>query len=182
MLLIMLYFLGALSIAGISWRTFSDPRSHGFMRFLAFETIWAVLLLNLTAWFRDPFSWHQIISWTVLVGSASLAVWGFAELKRAGRPLTRPQRRGAFAFEETTRLVESGPYRFIRHPMYASLLLFVWGAAFKTLSFFGIVFTLAASFLIYATAYFEEFENLERFGQAYDRYTQRTRMFLPGVL
>jgi len=180
--LIMLYFVGALAIAGISWRTFGEIRSHGFVRFLAFEAIWAVLVLNLTAWFRDPLSWHQVISWVLLMASAVLAVWGFMVLKRAGKPLSSPQRKGTFAFEETTRLVTTGPYRNIRHPLYTSLLLFVWGAVFKSFSFFGIVIGLAASFLLYVAAYYEELENLERFGEPYDRYMQQTKMFIPGLL
>jgi protein-S-isoprenylcysteine O-methyltransferase Ste14 len=87
-----------------------------------------------------------------------------------------------FAFEETTRLVASGPYRHIRHPMYASLLLLVWGAGFKTASFVSVVLAIAASFLLYVTAYYEELENLERFGEEYDRYMQHTKMFIPGLL
>ena len=35
------------------------------------------------------------------------------------------------AFENTVKLVEVGLYRFIRHPMYASLLLLAWGAFLK---------------------------------------------------
>ncbi len=180
--LIMLYFVGAIALAGISWRTFGDVRSHGFMRFLAFEAIWAVLVLNLTAWFRNPLSWHQIIAWVLLTAAAALALWGFLELRREGKPLSRPQRPGTFAFEETTRLVTTGPYRHIRHPLYTSLLLFVWGTVFKSFSFFGIVLGLAASFLMYVTAYYEELENLERFGEPYDRYMQQTRMFIPRLL
>lgn len=182
MLLIMLYFVGALAIAGISWRTFSEVRSHGFMRFLAFEALWAVFLMNVTGWFRDPLSWHQVISWILLAASAVLAVWGFIELRRSGKPLARPQRKGTFAFEETTRLVTAGPYRHIRHPLYTSLLLLVWGVVFKSFSFFSVVIGLAASFLLYVTAYYEELENLERFGESYDRYMQTTRMFIPGIL
>jgi protein-S-isoprenylcysteine O-methyltransferase Ste14 len=180
--LIMLYFVGAIAIAGISWRTFGEVRSHGFMRFLAFEAIWAALVLNLTAWFRDPFSWNQIISWTLLFASGALAIWGFTVLKSAGKPLSSPHRKGMFAFEETTRLVTTGPYRHIRHPLYASLLLFLWGTVFKSFSFFGIVFGLAASFFLYVTAHYEELENLEHFGEGYDRYMQTTKMFVPGLL
>ncbi len=180
--LIMLYFVGAIALAGISWRTFGDVRSHGFMRFLAFEAIWAVLVLNLTAWFRNPLSWHQIISWVLLTAAAVLALSGFLELRRGGKPLSRPQRAGTFGFEETTQLVTTGPYRHIRHPLYTSLLLLVCGAAFKSLSFFGIIIGLAAGFLLYVTAYYEELENLERFGESYDRYMEHTKMFVPGLL
>jgi protein-S-isoprenylcysteine O-methyltransferase Ste14 len=179
---IMLFFVGALVIAGIFRRTLSEVRSHGFMRFLAIEAIWVILVLNLPAWFSDPLSWNQVVSWILLAASAILAAWGFLVLKRDGRPSPRPQRKTTFAFEDTTRLVQTGPYRLIRHPLYASLLLFAWGTVFKTVSFFSVLFGLAAGFLLYVTAYYEELENLERFGAEYDRYMQETRMFIPGVL
>jgi protein-S-isoprenylcysteine O-methyltransferase Ste14 len=182
MLLIMLYFVGALTLAALSWRTFGEIRSHGFMRFLALEAIWAVLVMNFAGWFRDPLSWHQVISWTLLLASALLAIWGFAALRSARAPGSQPRRPGTFPFEETTRLVTSGPYRHIRHPLYTSLLLLAWGAAFKTFTFFGIVIAGLSSFLLYVTAYYEERESLDRFGEAYDRYTEQTRMFIPGLL
>jgi len=72
MLLTLLYFVGAIAIAGISRRTFGDVWSHGIMRFLAFGAIWAVLLMNLTAWFRTLFSWHRVTSRIILPASAVL--------------------------------------------------------------------------------------------------------------
>ena len=85
-------------------------------------------------------------------------------------------------FENTVHLVDVGLYRFIRHPMYASLLFLAWGAFFKhpaVLSFFLVVLTTA--FLV-ATAKVEEKENLRFFGKSYLNYCRRSKMFIPFVL
>jgi protein-S-isoprenylcysteine O-methyltransferase Ste14 len=177
---IMLFLLGALIIAGISWRVFSNLRSHGFFRFLAFEAMWAVIVINVPWWFHDFLSLRQIVSWILLLGSLGVAISGFLLLLSAGRS-TEKKPSTNFAFEQTSRLVTTGPYRYIRHPLYASLILLVWGSALKTGSFASIFFSLLATGFLYLTALLEEEENLDRFGEAYVEYMAHTRMFVPGV-
>jgi len=38
------------------------PRSHGFYRFFAAESVLALVLLNLDHWFLEPFASRQIAS------------------------------------------------------------------------------------------------------------------------
>jgi protein-S-isoprenylcysteine O-methyltransferase Ste14 len=180
MWLIMLFFLGSLVIIGFSWRVFSNPRSHGFFRFLAFEAIWAVITINVQWWFRDVLSASQIVSWIFLLGSLGLAISGF-QLLRAASGHSVKESSTNYAFEQTSRLVTSGPYRYIRHPLYTSLILLAWGAALKSGSLASIFFSLLATGLLYLTALAEEEENLERFGETYAKYMTSTRMFVPGV-
>ena len=151
-----------------------DTRSHGFFRFFAFESIAALILLNASQWFRDPFTAHQIFSWILLSASLFMAVHGFYLLREIGRPQGN--------FENTTALVTAGAYRYIRHPLYSSILLLGWGAFFKAPSFFGTILVLTASAFIIATARVEEMENLHKFGAEYAEYMKRTRMFIPFVL
>jgi hypothetical protein len=73
-------------IVFVSWASLRDPRSHGFYRFFAFESILVLLLLNLDHWFRGPFSVHQIVSWLLLFSSLALAVHGFYLLRVIGKP------------------------------------------------------------------------------------------------
>ena len=179
---IMIFFLGALVIAGISWRTFSNIRSHGFFRFLALEAMWALIVMNAHAWFQDVLSLKQILSWALLLASLVLAVHAFYVLLRQGRAPRHPARASTnFSFEETTALVTTGIYAYIRHPMYTSLMLLTWGTAFKTLGFWTILMALIATGLLFVTARAEEFENLEKFGEKYDSYMGRTKMFLPRI-
>ena len=175
---IMVFFLGALVIAGFSWRSFSIMRSYRFFRFLAFVSLWAVTVINLPWWSVDFSSAIQIVSWVLLLGFLALAIWGFSLLLTAGSSATQDSPPG---FRRTSRLVTTGPFRYMRHPLYASFILFGWGEALMSRTFFGVFFALLVTGLFYLTALLEEEENLERFGEAYVEYMKTTRMFVPGV-
>jgi protein-S-isoprenylcysteine O-methyltransferase Ste14 len=95
-------------------------------------------------------------------------------LRREGRPQGD--------IENTTRLVTEGAYRYIRHPLYASLLCLAGGAWLKHVTPLTVILFAAAAVFLYATARVEERENLARFGQAYAEYMRRTRMFIPFIL
>ncbi len=50
----------------ISRKSLGSPQSHGFYRFLAWECISGLFLLNVDFWFVQPLVWHQLIAWTLL--------------------------------------------------------------------------------------------------------------------
>ena len=128
MILWILFILFSILLMVISWRSLHHPRSHGFYRFFAWEAILALFLLNVGNWFDKPFAWFQIISWSLLVLSLVLLALGARALRGQGKP--EQQREGdpaLLAFEKTTRLVTTGIYRYIRHPLYGSLFLLTWG-------------------------------------------------------
>lgn len=159
---------------GIVWVSRASLRrvdTHGFYRLFAFETVLALIFLNLPHWFVDPFSARQLFSWAALIASIFLAAAGYLTLKRAGKP--------SGSFENTSLLVTGGVYRFIRHPMYASLLFLAWGACLKAPSLAGLVLALVASTFLWVTARVEEIENLKRFGLDYSAYMRTTRLFIP---
>ncbi len=156
-----------------SWPFLRNRQTHGFYRFFAFETILVLLLINVEYWFIDPFSPLQLVSWVFLICSLVLAIHGFYLLRVIGRPQGE--------FENTTRLVIVGAYKYIRHPLYASLLYGGWGIFFKDPSLSAILLAVVASLFLYATARVEESENIGRFGAAYEEYMKSTRMFIPYV-
>ena len=53
---LVLFLAGSGCLLYLSRASLRAPRSHGFYRFFAWESILALFLLNVTAWFRDPFS------------------------------------------------------------------------------------------------------------------------------
>jgi protein-S-isoprenylcysteine O-methyltransferase Ste14 len=173
------FLLASAGILWISWRCLRSPRSHGFYRFFAFEFIAALIVLNAPNWFRDPFSPRQLASWVLLFGSIWPAVVGLRLLTTAGRPTSESSDPAQLGFEKTTALVAVGMYRYIRHPMYASLLGLAWGAALKDLSAPSLVLALAASAAVLATALAEEREDLAHFGPSYAEYMKTTRRFIP---
>jgi len=154
---------------------FTLARSHPyrFPRFMAFESILSLIFLNGGAWFRDPFSPRQILSWVCLISSLLLVSAGFFLIKTKGDP--------EGDFEDTTSLITTGIYKFIRHPLYASLFLFGLGAFLKGPSWlgFGLVFTTGLG--VYLTARIEESFNLARFGNDYQVYMKRTKRFIPFI-
>ncbi|MEJ2512605.1 MAG: hypothetical protein P8Y72_13545, partial [Anaerolineales bacterium] len=58
-----IFLLLTVFLIWVSRKSLLSPRSHGFYRFLAWEMITLLLLLNYRVWFEDPFNWHQILSW-----------------------------------------------------------------------------------------------------------------------
>ncbi len=181
----LLFVAASVALAYVSRRPLAAPRSHGFPRFFAWECMVALLLLDfvsLEQWFADPLSLRQLASWVLLVGSIVPAVLGGLQLLRQGRPDPRPEHDASlFGFEKTTALVTTGVYRYVRHPLYGSLLLLTWGVFLKRPSWPGVVLALAASILLTVTARREEGENVAFFGDAYRAYMRHSTRFIPFV-
>lgn len=164
----------------ISRTSLRTPQSHGFYRFFAWEFILALFLLNVKYWFHDPFSWHQMISWCLLIISLIPLAFGIHALVTRGKPAKRRQGDDQLiAFEKTTTLVTSGIYQYIRHPLYSSLLFLAWGIFFKTPSGFGVLLALTSTLFLIATARVDEAECIRFFGSPYQAYMRKTRMFVP---
>jgi protein-S-isoprenylcysteine O-methyltransferase Ste14 len=164
--------IGTSLIVFFSWFfSIKEKRYHGIARFFAFESIFILLLLNIKVWFREPFSWHQIISWILLFSSIYPGLAGYLLLKRKGKPEK--------SFESTTMLVKSGIYRYIRHPLYCSLLLLGTGVMFKEPGTLQIIFGVANIAAIYLTARIEEKEMTAKFSDQYTDYMKETKMFVP---
>ena len=177
-----LFFVGSAAVLRLSWRPLRDPHSHGFYRLFAFELLLGLVLLNAPVWFRDPFSTRQWASWLLGLASIALAIEGFRLLRMIGRPAATSEPGTNLAFENTTALVTVGAYRFIRHPMYASLLALVGCAYLKDPVAAGsVLLALGAAGFLIATALVEERENVARFGASYAEYMKHTRRFVPFV-
>jgi protein-S-isoprenylcysteine O-methyltransferase Ste14 len=146
------------------------------------EAILALIIVNASAWFDDPFTPRQLISWLLLLGSLVLAVHGFVLLHRLGKPRAANDESADFAFEKTTTLVRSGAYKYIRHPLYASLLLLAWGAFLKNAKLTALLLAVCATTFLVATSLAEEKENLVRFGEAYVTYAKTTKRFIPFLI
>jgi len=166
----------------VSRNSLLRPRSHGFTRFLAWESILALVLLNVLHWFENPFSPLQLASWLLLIGSVLLVVDGVYLLKVVGRPDAGRSDPTLLELEKTSTLVTVGIYKYIRHPLYSSLLFFAWGAFLKKLSWTGLLLALFASLFLFLTAKKDEAECLSHFGEEYRAYMRDTKRFIPFLL
>lgn len=174
MLKLIVFVIVSSGITWFSWPHLRNLRSHGFYRFFAFESILALLLLNVNYWFDQPFSACQVVSWMLLCLSLVLAVAGFYLLHQRGKPKS--------GLEDTTVLVKTGVYKYIRHPLYASILFLGWGIFLKSVSLLSVALILAATIFIVATARVEEAENIYKFGEAYLAYIKTSKKFLPFLI
>jgi protein-S-isoprenylcysteine O-methyltransferase Ste14 len=172
--LVLIFIVGTIFLIWFSWwASLKDKRFHGIYRFFSFDSILALVLLNARFWFVDPFRPLQVISWVCLVASLPPGIQGFYMLKKFGRSKGK--------FEETTNLVAQGAYRYIRHPMYASLILLGLGAFLKNISLGTILLAFVNIFALYLTAKADEIEMLSRFGGEYAAYMKKTRTFIPFI-
>ena len=176
------FLLGSASLIYISRASLHLPRSHGFYRFFAWECILALFLLNVVVWFQMPFAWYQLISWFLLLICLVPLVLGVRALTFHGKPVAqREPEPQLLAFERTSSLVTSGIYRYIRHPLYSSLLFLTWGIFFKALSWPGLILAVAATLFLYATAKADEAECIRFFGAPYQEYMKQSKRFVPFV-
>jgi len=182
MIRLLAYAVLSIPIVWVSRQSLRHPRAHGFARFLAFQTILGLFVLNISHWFRRPFGVLQIASWLCLCLSGLFVIWGFMLLRRLGGFRPTEEAAQAFAWEKTGRLVTTGVYRYIRHPMYSSLLFLAWGVVLKLVTLATLALGVVASLALFATAKAEEAENVARFGEEYREYMRRTRRFVPFLL
>lgn len=177
-----LFVVGAIGIAAISWKSLLKPGSHGFYRFFAWEAILGLFLVNVKFWFYKPLAWNQLIAWFLLIVCLVPLVLGVHSLRMRGKPAQ--EREGdpsLLAFEKTTQLVSTGIYRYIRHPLYSSLFLLTWGIFFKSISWPAVILAGVSTLFLVLTAKADETECVQFFGSQYTEYMKHTKMFVPFV-
>jgi protein-S-isoprenylcysteine O-methyltransferase Ste14 len=185
MLRAIIFAILSAALAYVSRDSLKVPRSHGFYRFFAWECILALFFLNFISfqqWFGDPMSVRQLISWVLLIGCIVPGVYGILLLRTQGKPDAQRHHDASLVWiEKTTQLVTTGVFKYIRHPLYCSLLLLAWGVFFKRPSWVAGSVVLGATSFLLATAKVEEVENIRYFGAAYREYMQHSKMFIPFV-
>lgn len=179
-----LIIFGVLSIPVVflSWRTLFNTQSHGFYRFFSWECIIWLLVSNYTFWFNDPFSTKQVISWILLFWSAYVVIAGILFLRKSGKPRKERNDEMLFEFEKTSELVENGIFRYIRHPLYSSLIFLTWGIFLKNTTVQLFIISMFSTVFLYFTAIFDEKECTRYFGAKYGEYMKRSKMFIPFLI
>ena len=177
-----LFAFFSIGLAGFYWRFLRLGRTHGFYRFFSLRVHTGV----------NTAECGPLVSKPVLRGAGGrLAIAN--RLRRAGshsahllvkvgKPTRTDGREEEIAIEATTTLVIVGAYRYISHPLYASLLCLGWGAFVKHVTWLGFLLVVALSAFLAATAKVEEAENLRKFGDSYTAYMKTTKMFVPFLV
>jgi len=138
-------------------------------------TLVYIIFPNLVSWASI-----QLPAWVRWLG-VGIAVAGFLLLEWSHRALGRnwsDQPR----ITETQQLVQSGPYRWIRHPIYTSFLLILGSTLLITANWFvGGLWIAAVSSDGLIRIRYEEAAMLKKFGDAYIDYQRRTGLILPRI-
>lgn len=172
---IIVIICGTILIMLFSWfLSIKYKRYHGIVRFFAFESVFILVLLNAKVWFNNPFSPSQLVSWILLFLSIYVVVTGYLLLKRMGKPDSN--------FENTSLLVKSGIYRYIRHPLYLSIFLLGTGIMLKDPGKLQLILASVNLVAVYFTARIEEGEMIAKFGDEYRSYMSESKMFIPFIL
>lgn len=80
---------------------------------------------------------------------------------------------------ENHKLVQKGPYGFIRHPLYVAYIFILAGLSLVLLIYWLLIPTLFIIIGIYPTAKAEEETLIEQFGEEYIEYKRKVGMFFP---
>lgn len=124
--------------------------------------------------------WSHVPLWLVVIGYAALlggiAVTGWAQ---AVNPFFEPGVR--IQSERHQRVIDSGPYRFVRHPGYSAAVAMFLGMSLALASWWGLVPAAIASILLAVRTAFEDRLLHERL-PGYREYAGRVRARLvPGI-
>jgi len=171
---LIVFLSGAAGLAFVFRRYLTRPGRHEFWRLWAFVGLLGLACLSARSWFVDSARPGQLLSWIVLALSAGVAVVAGRHLRRGGRP-----ERG---IEPTTVLVTDGVYRYLRHPLYLSLLLLAAGIWLKSVSWVSTGVAAATFLAIGQTIRTEENELMAQFGEAYSEYRARVKAILPWLV
>jgi len=167
-----IFLAGTICIILFSWFvSIREKRYHGIPRFFAFEGLLLLGLMQWPVWFHDPWSPVHILSWIFLIACIYYVIAAVYFYFRHARPGKN--------FENSTQLVTKGIYKYVRHPMYASLLFLGWGMFLKEINPFSISIIAVISAALFLTCKVEEKEMLRKFGKEYQDYMKKTKRWLP---
>jgi protein-S-isoprenylcysteine O-methyltransferase Ste14 len=142
----------------------------------------AILLIalpdRLGGWFdarilpRGPATYW--IGVALLIAGLGFSVWA---RRRLGRNWS-----GTVTLKENHELIRTGPYRWVRHPIYTGLLLAFLGTAVAQGEWRGVVAIILVAIAFLLKIRTEEGWMTETFGDDYRRYKAEVRALIPFIL
>ncbi len=126
--------------------------------------------MTLALW---PGAWAWEHGFLLIDGGIAMGVWVLWH--------NRPGNFGIYPEPITkAKLVTTGPYRRIRHPMYGALLLIIFGFAFVQGGLFNLLGAAVVLSVVMAKIHREE-RFLKQVFPDYQAYSQRTYRLIPGI-
>ena len=111
-----------------------------------------------------------------------LLPWGYLEYRLVGDYRRRHHAGSRGLGEVPQRLLQNGPFRFTRNPMYLGHLIFMLGLAISFWSLLGAGIFLANVVWFHRRVLWDEALIGARFGPEYDEYRRRVKRWIPFVV
>jgi protein-S-isoprenylcysteine O-methyltransferase Ste14 len=149
------------------------------VRVVGFFVLLAVLVLYGfgSPWMRPfavPFpNWLRAAGFFLALVSLIFEFWAQAVLDREWSPQLQLQ--------AGHRLVTTGPYARMRHPIYTGLVGWATGFALVTANWIFVAFAVVTPMVFFLRVPREEKMMLDTFGEDYRKYMERTGRFLPRL-
>ncbi|USN96246.1 MAG: isoprenylcysteine carboxylmethyltransferase family protein [Candidatus Nomurabacteria bacterium] len=114
----------------------------------------------------------RVVGTTMVILGLGFAVWARVHI---GRNWSMPK-----ATVEDRDLVTSGPYHYVRHPIYSGLLLALVGTVMSIGWYIAIILVVFGSYFV-SSALTEEHMLAREFPKAYPAYRAKTKMLIPFI-
>ena len=157
-------------------RTFLTP--IGMTLFAAFTTLFVLAAILVDRWLGLPGlvaeSARLPVALPLILAGVCITAWSaFHFLKGKGTPVP---------FNPPPKVVNTGPYRYVRNPMLTGVFLFLFGIGFAVNSISMVIFftPLYIWVNVWELKHIEEPELAKRLGDEYIAYKRQTPMFIPG--
>jgi protein-S-isoprenylcysteine O-methyltransferase Ste14 len=128
----------------------------------------------LTDRFLPASVWVYLAGVIIVAAGLGFTVWARIHLGRNWS--------GTVTLKEGHELITSGPYRFVRHPIYTGLLVAFAGSAIARGEWRGVAAVALAFAALWGKSRIEESWLGEAFGEAYARYRAEVAALIPFVL
>lgn len=155
---------------------FHSPKMELGAWLVALANIAGSVLLTILAWWDEPPLMARLIGWLVMAKSLALFLWAIAASRTA-------RLRFVYDPEKPHSLVQTGPYRYVRHPFYTSYMLLFIGWAIADWQWLGVVVPVVIVALYFFAARMEE-RNFAAspLADSYADYHRRVGGFVPRSL
>lgn len=122
----------------------------------------------------QPSAREHLLSLVFHIGGIVLGVWAVFSMGRGNLNVSP-------AVRENASLVQRGPYRLVRHPMYTALLLFMLSYVLAEVTALSVQVWCGLMLVLIVKSLYEESLLTKRFS-SYVEYKQRTWRFVPYVI
>ena len=117
------------------------------------------------------FGWSDVPVWTQIAGGVSISITAYATYRvalenRFAALVVKIQK------DRGQKVIDTGPYQYVRHPMYSGLIFRIIGTPLLLGSWWGLCLSSVAIIIVVVRIFLEE-KTLSTGLEGYDRYIER---------